>query len=59
MPNPVLTNHQILQPFLDFLTPFGNQQYAQHFHFRGSKYDDKSQDVNNAWVPILLRPGIH
>ena len=43
----VLTYHQVLPSFLDFLFPFGHQQYAQDFHFAGFKYEDRFSDVDN------------
>ena len=42
----VFTYHQVLPSFLDFLFPFGNQQYAQDFHFSGFKYEDRYSDVD-------------
>ena len=37
----VLTYHQVLPSFLEFLFPFGNQQYAQDFYFSGFRYEDR------------------
>ena len=42
----VLTYHQVQPSFLDFLFPFGNQQYAQDFHFCGFKYEHRFLDVD-------------
>ena len=42
----VLTYHQVLPSFLDFLFPFGNQQYAQDFQFSGFKFEDRVSDVD-------------
>ena len=43
----VFTYHQVLPSFLDFLFPFGNQQYAQDFHFSGFKSEDRVSDVDS------------
>lgn len=43
----VFTYHQVLPSFLDFLFPFGNQQYAQDFHFGGFKHEDRFSDVDS------------
>lgn len=43
----VFTYHQVLATFLDFLFPFGNQQYAQDFHFSGFKYEDRLSDADS------------
>lgn len=43
----VFTYHQVLPQFLDFLFPFGNQQYAQGFHFSGFKYENRFSDVDS------------
>ena len=43
----VFTYHQVLPSFLDFLFPFGNQQYAQDFHFSGFKYEDRFSDADS------------
>ncbi|KAL9131378.1 MAG: hypothetical protein Q9175_006779 [Cornicularia normoerica] len=43
----VFTYHQVLPSFLDFLFPFGNQQYAQDSHFSGFKYEDRFSDVDS------------
>lgn len=43
----VLTYHQVLPSFLDFLFPFGNQQYAQDFHYSGFKFEDRVSDVDS------------
>ena len=43
----VLTYHQVLPSFLDFLFPFGNQQYAQDFHFSGFKFEDRVSDIDS------------
>ena len=46
----VLTYHQVLPSFLDFLFPFGNQQYAQDFHFSGFKSEDRVSDVDSGLI---------
>lgn len=40
----VLSYHQVLPSFLDFLFPFGNQQYTQDLHFSGFKCEDRTSD---------------
>ena len=54
----VLTYHQVLPSFLEFLFPFGNQQYAQDFHFSGFKFEDRVSDVDSGLsIPELGRSG--
>lgn len=42
----VFTYHQVLPSFLDFLFPFGNQQYTQDLHFSGFKCEDRTSDLD-------------
>ena len=42
----VFTYHQVLPSFLDFLFPFGNQQYAQDLYFSGFKYENRFSDLD-------------
>lgn len=35
----ILTYHQVMPAFLDFMFSFGRQQYAQDFHFSGFHYE--------------------
>lgn len=50
----VLTYHQVLSSFLDFLFPFGDQQYAQDFHFSGFRYEDHFSDLDSgSTIPEL------
>lgn len=46
----VLTYHQVMASFLDFLFPFGNQHHAQDFHFSGFRYEDRFSDVDRGSV---------
>jgi len=36
-----LTYHQVMPAFLDFVFPFGKQQYTQDFHFSGFRHEDR------------------
>ena len=46
----VFTYHQVLPSFLDFLFPFGNQEYAQDFHFSGFKFEDRFSDLDGGLI---------
>jgi hypothetical protein len=37
----VLTYHQVMPNFLDFLFPFGHQEYAEDFYFSGFREDTR------------------
>lgn len=37
----VLTYHQVMPAFLDFLFPFGRQQHAQDFHYASFRHEDR------------------
>jgi hypothetical protein len=41
MINCVLTHHQVMPTFLDFVFPFGHQEYAEDFHFSGFREDTR------------------
>jgi len=53
-----LTYHQVLPTFLDFLFPFGQQQYAQDFQFSGFRNEDRlSLDERGLCLPNMGRSG--
>ena len=55
----LLTYHQVLPSFLEFLFPFGDQQYAQDFHFSGLKFEDQFSDVGSGLrIPELGWSGL-
>ena len=41
----MFTYHQVMPEFLDFLCPFGRQQYPQDFHFSGFRQDTRLADA--------------
>ena len=50
----VFTYHQVMPEFLDFLCPFGMQQYAQDFHFSGFRQSTRLTDADRGLnVPEL------
>lgn len=54
------TYHQVMPVFLDFLFPFGRQQYAQGFHFSGFRYHNQLAECDRGLrVPDLGRTGYH
>lgn len=54
----ILTYHQVLPIFLDFLFPFGKQQYTQDFQFSGFRCEDRlSTDEKGLELPQLGRSG--
>lgn len=42
----LLTYHQVLPLFLDFLFPFGHQEYAKDFYFSAFRKDERFTDPN-------------
>lgn len=51
-----LTYNQTMPAFLDFMFPFGDQEYAQDFHFGGFKYDLRLNQLNQCHpIPELGR----
>jgi hypothetical protein len=54
----VLTYHQVLPAFLDFLFPFGKQRYAKDFQFSAFCHEDRlSLDERGLNLPGLGRSG--
>lgn len=52
------TYHQVMHGYLDFIFPFGDQLYAQDFHFSGFRHEDQLSDINRGLsVPELARSG--
>ena len=50
----IFTYHQVMPDFLDFVFPFGKQQYAQDFHFSGFRHDTRlSGCQQNLSIPEL------
>lgn len=43
--------HQVMPSFLDFIFPFGKQEYAQDFHFSGLREEDRL-DVRRKGIEI-------
>ncbi|KAH8590628.1 hypothetical protein B0O99DRAFT_579875 [Bisporella sp. PMI_857] len=53
-----LTYHQVIPTFLDFLFPFGKQQYTQDFQFSGFQSEDRlSEDERGLELRQLGRSG--
>lgn len=53
-----LTYHQVLPVFLDFLFPFGDQQYPHDPYFSGFRSEDRfSTAVKGPTIPALGRSG--
>ena len=42
----MFTYHQVMPEFLDFLCPFGRQQYPQDFHFSGFRQSTRLTDAD-------------
>ena len=42
----ILTYHQVMPAFLDFLFPFGFQKYRQDFHFGGFRQHTTLSDLD-------------
>jgi hypothetical protein len=54
----VLTYHQVIPSFLDFLFPFGRQLYAQDSQFSGFRHEERlSVDERGSTLPELGRSG--
>jgi len=53
-----LTHHQAMPVFLDFVFPFGSQEYPQDFHFSGFREDTQLLPSNGGLkIPKLGRSG--
>lgn len=53
-----LTYHQVMPSFLDFIFPFGRQEYAQDFHFSGLRHENCLNPLDKGLnVPELGRSG--
>jgi hypothetical protein len=54
----LLTYHQVISNFLDFIFPFGHQHYAEDFHFSGFREDTRlSTPGRGLKIPELGRTG--
>ncbi len=52
------TYHQVMPVFLDFIFPFGRQEYAQDFHFSGFRHETSVTDDDlGLRLPELGRSG--
>lgn len=55
----LLTYHQVLPLFLDFIFPFGHQEYAKDFYFSAFRKDERFADPNRINpIPNLGRSGL-
>ncbi|CZR62157.1 uncharacterized protein PAC_12054 [Phialocephala subalpina] len=53
-----LTHHQVMPSFLDFIFPFGNQEYLQDFYFSGLREETRLQSpAEGLVIPQLGRSG--
>ncbi|OCL06941.1 hypothetical protein AOQ84DRAFT_342611 [Glonium stellatum] len=53
-----LSYHQVMPTFLDFLFPFGQQEYPQDFHFSGFRHQSRLREVDRGLrIPELGRSG--
>jgi hypothetical protein len=53
-----LTHHQVMASFLDFVFPFGNQEYPEDFYFSGLREETRLQSPTTGLVlPQLGRSG--
>jgi hypothetical protein len=53
-----LTHHQVMPSFLDFVFPFGNQEYLEDFYFSGLREETRLQSPATGLVlPQLGRSG--
>src|SRR5436190_779183 len=54
----ILTYHQVMPTFLDFIFSYGRQQYAQDFHFSGFRHETRmSEPERRLEIPELDRSG--
>jgi hypothetical protein len=54
----VLTYHQVMPAFLDFLFPFGRQEHARGFPFSGFRHETRLNPLHNGLnIPALDRSG--
>jgi len=52
------SHHQVMPTFLDFLFPFGKQQYPQDFHFSGFRQENRLSIIDRGLqIPELSRSG--
>jgi hypothetical protein len=55
----VLTHYQVMPNFLDFIFPFGRQEYAEDFHFSGFREDTRQLLSDGGLrIPELDRSGL-
>ncbi|KAH8598232.1 hypothetical protein B0O99DRAFT_616213 [Bisporella sp. PMI_857] len=54
----IFTYHQVMPSFLDFIFPFGHQQYAEDFYFSGFREDTRLSVLDGGLqIPELGRSG--
>ncbi|KAI9780709.1 MAG: hypothetical protein M1816_002758 [Peltula sp. TS41687] len=54
----LLTYHQVMPAYLDFIFPFGEQLYPQDFYFSGFRHENRLSQVDRGFsVPELGRSG--
>jgi len=54
----VLTYHQVIPAFLDFLFPFGRKEYEKDFHFSGFRHEERLDTQHKGLgIPGLGRSG--
>jgi hypothetical protein len=54
----VLTYHQVMPAFLDFLFPFGRQEHTRDFSFSGFRHETRLNPLHNGLnIPELNRSG--
>ncbi|OCL07328.1 hypothetical protein AOQ84DRAFT_409163 [Glonium stellatum] len=54
----ILSYHQVIPSFLEFIFPYGRQQYAQDFHFSGSREENRlAETEGGVLIPELGRSG--
>lgn len=55
----IFTYHQIMPAFIDFLFPFGRQEYAKDFHFSAFRHDTRLAEYERySRIPKLGRSGL-
>jgi len=52
------TYHQVMPEFLDFVFPFGQQEYPHDFHFSGFRHENRLSEMDRGLsIPELERSG--
>ena len=52
------TYHQVMPEFLDFVFPFGQQEYPRDFHFTGFRHENRLSEMDRELaIPELERSG--